>query len=48
MENGHHRKAENKLYQGTSHYMTHQMHILKQNDYYISASFNNRGLYIFL
>ena len=34
MENGHHRKAENKLYQGTSHDMTHQMHILKQNDYY--------------
>ncbi len=22
------------------------MHILKQNDYIISASFNNRGLYI--
>ena len=34
MENGHHRKAENKLYQGTNHYTTHQMHILKQNDYY--------------
>ena len=27
MENGHHRKAENKLYQGTKHYTTHQMHI---------------------
>ena len=28
MENGHHRKAENKLYQGTNHYTTHQVHIL--------------------
>ena len=47
MEKGHHRKAENKLYQGTNHYTTHQMHILKQNEYdIISASFNNRGLYI--
>ena len=43
MENGHHRKAENKLYQGTNHYTTHQMHILKQNDYYRRK---NRGLYI--
>ena len=34
MKNEHHRKAENKLYRGTSHCTTHQMHILKQNDYY--------------
>ena len=34
MENVHHTKVENKLYQGTIYYMTHQMHILKQNDYY--------------
>ena len=34
MKNGHHRKAENKLYRGKSHYTTRQMHILKQNDYY--------------
>ena len=46
MENGHHRKAENKLYQGTNHYTTHQRHILKQNDIITGASFNNCGLYI--
>ena len=33
-ENEHHRKVENKLYQGTIYYTTQQMHILKQNDYY--------------